>query len=45
MERILHKVKVKAMKGFVALTLRFFAAGTFLADAELKGPGVGIDCM
>ena len=40
-ERILHKVKVKAMEGFVALTLRCFVTGTLLADGDLKGQVLG----
>ncbi len=44
MERILHKVKVEAMEGFGALTLRCFVAGMFLADGNSKGPGVGVSC-
>jgi hypothetical protein len=31
------------MEGFGALTLRCFVAGTFLADVDLKGPGVGVN--
>ena len=44
MEWILHKVKVEAMEGFGALTLRYFVAGMFLADEDSKGPGVGVNC-
>ena len=32
------------MEGFGALTLRCFVAGTFLADGDSKGPGVGVNC-
>jgi hypothetical protein len=32
------------MEGFSALMLRCFVAGTFLADGDLKGPGVGVNC-
>jgi hypothetical protein len=43
-EGILHKIKVKAMEGFGALTLRCFVAGTFFADGDSKGPSVGLNC-
>ena len=32
------------MEGFRSLTLRCFVAGTFLADGNLKGPSVWINC-
>ncbi len=32
------------MEGLGALTLLRFVAGTFLADGDSKGPGVGVNC-